>query len=246
MDRVGLHALDKTNGKPLHTQIEEMICRQLETKEWAPGSAIPSENELSAIYKVSRTTVRNVITKLVQEGLLFRVPGKGTYVSEPKIVAHSLSYAGIREQLEQMGYEVSTKLISIGKEKMDRKLMKHFPGLTDPSVYVLRRLRYLKGEPLSIHVSYLPEAYCPGIDRFDLSGEQLCTILSREYGLNRARAVETLESVAATQGEAELLNIYPGQPLLLLRDQIMDAEGRTFEYSKVVFRGEKIKITMEL
>ena len=65
------------------------------------GDLIPSENELSKECGVSRMTVRNVITKLVQEGLLFRIPGKGTYVSEPKIIADTLSYAGIREQLER-------------------------------------------------------------------------------------------------------------------------------------------------
>ena len=167
-------------------------------------------------------------------------------MAEPKIVAHSLTYAGIREQLEQMGYEVSTRLISMGLETVDQKIMEHFPGLDDPHFYVVRRLRMLKGEPLSIHISYLPHAYCPGIDQYDLSGEQLCTVLSRVYGLNRAKAVETLESVAASSTEASLLNIFPGQPLLLLQDRILDASGRTFEYSKVVFRGEKIKITMEI
>lgn len=115
-----------------------------------------------------------------------------------------------------------------------------------PYFYVVRRLRILKGEPLSIHISYLPQSYCPGIDRYDLSSEQLCTVLSQAYGLNRAKAVETLESVAAKPAEASLLNIFPGQPLLLLQDQILDADGRTFEYSKVIFRGEKIKITMEI
>ena len=111
---------------------------------------------------------------------------------------------------------------------------------------MVRRLRILKGEPLSIHISYLPQSCCPGIDQHDLSSEQLCTVLSQAYGLNRAKTVETLESVAATPSEASLLNIFPGQPLLLLKDQILDAGGRTFEYSKVVFRGEKIKITMEI
>lgn len=246
MDCGTLFALDKTNAKPLHIQIEESILQKLESKEWAPGKLIPSENELSHIYGVSRTTVRNVITKLVQEGLLFRIPGKGTYVAEPKIVAHSLSYAGIREQLEQMGYEVTTQLISLDLETADQKILQYFPGLEAPYFYVVRRLRILKGEPLSIHISYLPQSYCPGIDRYDLSSEQLCTVLSQAYGLNRAKAVETLESVAAKPAEASLLNIFPGQPLLLLQDQILDADGRTFEYSKVIFRGEKIKITMEI
>lgn len=246
MDREKIHVLDKTSAKPLHAQIEEMIWDKLDSKEWAPGTMIPSENELSHMYSVSRTTVRNVITKLVQEDVLFRIPGKGTYVSEPKIVAHSLFYAGIREQLEQMGYEVSTRLISIGVETVDKKTWSRFRGLKNTRFYVIRRLRYVKGVPLSLHISYIPEELCPDLDRHDLVTEQLCTVLSREYGLNRAKTIETLESVAATPQEADLLNIFPRQPLLLLQDEILDPDGRTFEYSKVLFRGEKIKITMEV
>lgn len=246
MDQAAMPTIDKTSAKPLHIQIEESIFQKLGSGEWAPGKLIPSENELSCIYGVSRTTVRNVITKLVQEDLLFRIPGKGTYVAEPKIVAHSLTYAGIREQLEQMGYEVSTRLISVDLEPVDQKILKHFPELDDPLFYVVRRLRMLKGEPLSIHTSYLPHAYCPGIDQYDLTSEQLCVVLSRAYGLIRAKAEETLESVAASPTEASLLNIFSGQPLLLLQDRILDSHGRTFEYSKVVFRGEKIRITLEI
>ena len=97
--------LDKASAKPLYVQMEELFWGKLDSGEWSPGALIPSENELSHMYGISRTTVRNVITKLVQEEVLFRIPGKGTYVAEPKIVAQSLSYAGIREQLEKMGFE---------------------------------------------------------------------------------------------------------------------------------------------
>ena len=237
--------LDKSSAKPLYMQIEELIWEKLDSGEWGPGALIPSENELSHMYGISRTTVRNVITKLVQEEVLFRIPGKGTYVSEPKIEARSLSYAGIREQLEQMGYEVSTRLLSITRETLDKKNRAHFQGIKSPYFYVIRRLRYVKKSPLSVHTSYIPEELCPGLDKLDLVNEQLCTVLNREYGLVRARTMETLESVAANREEAELLNIAPGQPLLLLQDAILDDSGRTFEYAKVVFRGEKIKITLE-
>ena len=76
--------------------MEDLVRKNLASGSWPPGYMIPSENELSREFGISRMTVRSVITKLVQEGLLFRIPGKGTYVSEQKIVAKSLSYAGIR------------------------------------------------------------------------------------------------------------------------------------------------------
>ena len=206
--------------------MEELFWGKLDSGEWSPGALIPSENELSHMYGISRTTVRNVITKLVQEEVLFRIPGKGTYVAEPKIVAQSLSYAGIREQLEKMGYEVSTRVLSITKETLDKKTFSKFSGIKSPVFFVVREL-------------------CPDLGRHDIATEQMCTILSQDYGLHRAKTIETLESVPATAHEADLLNIAPGQPLLLLQDVIQNEDGLTFEYSKVAFRGEKIKITLE-
>ena len=237
--------LDKASAKPLYVQMEELFWGKLDSGEWSPGALIPSENELSHMYGISRTTVRNVITKLVQEEVLFRIPGKGTYVAEPKIVAQSLSYAGIREQLEKMGYEVSTRVLSITKETLDKKTFSKFSGIKSPVFFVVRRLRYLKKTPLSVHTSYIPAELCPDLGRHDIATEQMCTILSQDYGLHRAKTIETRESVPATAHEADLLNIAPGQPLLLLQDVIQNEDGLTFEYSKVAFRGEKIKITLE-
>ena len=237
--------LDRTSAKPLYAQMEELIRTNLETGLWAPGSAIASENELSREYGISRMTVRNVITKLVQEELLFRIPGKGTFVAEPKIVAKSLSYAGIREQLEQLGYEVSTKLLGVSRKKGTKEMCSRFDLAPGSFFYVVRRLRNVKGKPFSIHTSYIPVTLCPGLDKLDLVSEQLCKILSQEYNLNRSRTQETLESIAATKEEAALLNIDEGHPLVLLRDNIMDENNRTFEYASVVFRGEKIKLRLE-
>ena len=64
-----------------------------------------SESELMNKYDLSRITVRNACNHLVKEGILYRVAGKGTFVSSPKIMTSSLAYMGFREQLERMGYE---------------------------------------------------------------------------------------------------------------------------------------------
>ena len=237
--------LNRESPKTLSAQLEEEVRGNLASGRWPAGSAIPSENELSRIYGISRMTARNVITKFVQEESLLRIPGKGTFVAEPKIEAKSLSYAGIREQLEQMGYEVTTQMLGITRKKGTPRLCERFGLPQDSRFYVLRRLRFIKGEPLSIHTSYIPVAYCPHLEKQELSGEQLCHVLSRSYGLNRSHTRETLESVAARRDEAKLLDIPEGHPLLLLHDTIRDESGRTFEYASVLFRGEKIKLTLD-
>lgn len=237
--------LDRNSSIPLHIQMEDLVRKNLSVGNWPPGYMIPSENELSREYGISRMTVRSVITKLVQEGLLFRIPGKGTYVSEQKIIAKSLSYAGIREQLEQMGYEVSTKLLSATREPGSEKLCRIFGLPADTQFLKLLRLRFIKGVPLSIHTSYIPSQLCPGLENLDLVNIQLCHLLSSEYNLTRTRTQETLESVAASPEEASLLHIREGHPLLLLEDTIFGENGKPYEYAKVIFRGDRITITLE-
>ncbi len=237
--------LDRGSAKPLHMQMEELIREHVETGVWVPGSLIPSENELSHQYGISRMTVRSVVTRLVQEGMLFRIPGKGTFVAEQKIEAKSLSYEGIREQLERLGYEVTTKLLSVQKNRGNKDVRSKLKLEDNAQVYVVRRLRAVKDMPLSLHTSYIPVILAPQLEKLNLVDEQLCSILSRSYGLNRERIFEELESVAATEEEATLLNIQPGHPLLLLQDTIVDPNGVPFEYAKVVFRGDKIKLKLE-
>lgn len=237
--------LDKMSAKPLHTQLEEIFRQKLESGEWSPGSLIPSENEISRDYGISRMTARGVTTKFVQEGLLFRIPGKGTFVCERKIEARSLSYEGIRAQLEQMGYEVSTILLDACVEQTEEAICQKLKLSLESSVYVIKRLRCVREVPFSLHTSYIPVALAPDLIKLDLVNDQLCSILNLNYGLSRAHVYEELESVAATKDEAKLLEVPVKHPLLLLQDTIADQEGIPFEYAKVVFRGDKVKLKLE-
>ncbi len=237
--------LERSNPKPLYQQLTEIIREKIHIGEWKAGNPIPSENELSKMYGLSRMTVRSVITQFVSEGLLYRVPGKGTFVAEPKITAKSLSYAGIREQLEQMGYAISTRILSAEIIDATGTVAENLALERGGPVYMIKRLRYIDKDPLSLHVSYVPVAMCKDFDSGKLENEQLCVILKNDYGLSRGKVVETLESCMATTTEAKLLEIKAGHPLLLLEDIIYSGDGVPFEYSKVLFRGDKIKIKME-
>lgn len=241
----GIFMLDRTSSIPLHKQIEDLIRSNIYKSTWKPGQMIPSENELCQTYGISRMTVRNVITKLVQEEVLTRTAGKGTFVSDQKIVAQSLSYSGIREQLEQMGYEVQTKLLSINKQTVSTNIFEEFNCDPNMEFFVIQRLRFFQGIPFSLHTSYVPAYLCNGLEKEDLEKEQLCNLLDNVYGLKRSKTIETLESVAAQTSEAEYLEIKKGHPLLLLNDYIFDFDNHLFEYTKVLFRGEKIKLRFE-
>ena len=237
--------LDKHCPQPLHVQFESIVRHKIENEEWPPNSIIPSENELSKIFGISRMTVRGVLNRIVAAGMLKRVPGKGTFVSEGKIEGRPLFYMGIREQLEQMGFQTTTRLIAIDTIQATVRLGKLLELKKNEPVYKVSRVRHVKGVPLSLHVSCLPKALTPDLEAKDLLGTQLCDILERDYGHPILRQVELLESVLSSAEEAEILEVADGFPLLQLENFFYTNDNVPVEYSRVVFRGDKIRIRME-
>lgn len=154
---------------------------QLDNEEWPIHSCIPSENELSRKYGIRPDDpVRAVLTRLVDAGLLYRVPGKGTFVAEPKIVSRPLSQMGITQQLEQMGVRMtSTKVINIGIISCPSKMAKRLKIEPGSDVTTIKRLRFVKEEPLSIHTSYIPLNVCSDLEMQDFEHNQLCDIMEQ-------------------------------------------------------------------
>lgn len=77
--------IKKDSHIPIYYQIETEIKKLAETKDLKPGDLIPSEREFAEKYEVSRMTVRQAVNNLVNEGILVRRWGKGTFIAEPKI-----------------------------------------------------------------------------------------------------------------------------------------------------------------
>lgn len=239
-------ALERESAVPLYLQLEEILIEKIKSGEWSPSHRIPSENELNRIFGLSRMTVRGVLTKLVNEGLLIRVPGKGTYVApSAKISAVSPAYRGVREQLEALGYATSTELVSSDVTGPSTDVQKQLGISASDLVFEIVRLRSVNGSPISLHQSYIPEALAPGLSKYDLVNEQLCVVLEKHYGLRMKRVSEHLEAVSLDADDAKSLGIRRGDPALLLQDTIFNESGRPFEYSQIIFRGDKLRLRLD-
>ena len=237
--------LQRDSAVPLYAQLEEILRAKISGGEWQTNQRIPSENELNKIYGVSRMTARGVLTKLVNDGLLFRVPGKGTFVASVKISTVSPAYRGVREQLEAMGYETSTELLGIGREAPSVKVREKLRLDAGQDVYAIHRVRSVQGKPISLHHSYVPAHLAPDLDRHDTVNEQLCVVLETNFSLAMKYVEENLEAVSVTTEESRLLQMRKGQPVLVLEDLISDVRGTPFEYSSIVFRGDKISLRFD-
>jgi GntR family transcriptional regulator len=238
--------LNRDKPIPLYHQLEVILKDNIESGVWGEHERIPSESELGKQYGVSRITIRSVLNKLVNEGFLYRIQGKGTFIAEQKIITTDVSYVGIREQLEKQGFNTSTKVIDIKLVPLKKKTREKLQlNETETEVMFIERVRFVNDAPFSLHRSYLPKWIGLSIDESKLEAEQLCEILYKDYNLNRSKVVETLESTVGDSYEAELLGINANQPLLLLEDVIYNSNGIPYEYSKVLFRGDKMKMRFE-
>jgi GntR family transcriptional regulator len=237
--------LDRSSAIPLYTQLEQIFRTEIASGNWAVRERIPSENQLTARYGVARMTVRNVLTKLVEDGALFRVAGKGTFVTARKISAASPAYMGIREQLERLGFTITTELVRSEIEEPSQEVREALDLADSELVFAIERVRSADGEPISRHESWVPASLAPGLDQYDVVNEQLCVVLDREFRLPMRHIDEQLETVGATQHVAHILGIRVGEPVLRLRDRISDSLERPFEYSRITFRGDRMQLRFQ-
>lgn len=241
-----LEPLDRYSSKPLYLQLDEILRSSIAEGIWKPDEMIPSESELSQKYNISRMTVRSVISQLTHEGMLYRVQGKGTFITQPKIDAVTPAYQGIREQLEQQGYDTIMNLLKIEKTVCNGYVAEKLRIKTGDPVMVIQILRYVQSIPFSLHTSYVPEHFMPDLIEKVTNVDQYQDYLTEKYKeLNTKCFKETLEAITTTRDVADLIKVKYGYPLLKLEGICVTGNLEYFEYSEVLFRGDKIKLSFK-
>lgn len=234
--------LDRSGSTPLYVQLTDLLREQIARGDWGPGQKIPSENGLNQMYGISRVTARQVLTQLVHEQLLVRVPGKGTFVAAPATGASSPAYPGVRQQLERTGEGITTEVLPGEVGPADRPVADRLGIGSDELVHRLRWVRLVQGEPVGVHDSFVPVRLAPELTTADLVHRQLCVVLLDRYQLRMSRVEESVESTLPTPEDARLLRVRRSTPVLRLHQGIWDGAGRPFEYSRIVVRGDRIRL----
>jgi GntR family transcriptional regulator len=144
-----------------------------------------------------------------------------------------------------MGFSTSTQLLSLERTTPRAPVRERLRLGAADSVYAISRLRLIDGEPISLHRSYVPAQRAPRLDELDVINEQLCVVLEQNFQLAMSVVEEHLEAVAVDLGDARLLGLRRGDPVLRLTDVIQDRTGHPFEYSEIVFRGDRLQLRFD-
>jgi len=237
-------ALDRNSFKPIYYQLSDNL-RAIIDGGLSPGDQIPSENELIAQYSVSRNTVRLAIDTLIRDGLVYRVKGKGTFVAPERMRYGLLRLASFSEEMRRRGLQPGSRLLNLTQTPPPVKIASRLQLSPGAPTFVIERLRLANGEPLALHTTYVPEALCPRLAEENLTTGSLYQILEDTYGLRIGYAEQVLKPTVATEYEAGMLEVVPGSPLQLVEVTSFLESGAPFEYSKLLYRGDRYEFPIK-
>lgn len=227
---------------PKHVQLREIL--RIATRDPAAAhTLIGSERELMARHDVSRATVREAIGQLVNEGLLYRVHGKGTFVA-PERVESQLHLASFTEDMRRRGLEPTTKVLNVDLDVPPAREAALLGLDGGARAWRLERLRIAGGTAMALELGWYPEPLLPGLDEHDLT-QSLYTVFSEVYGLAVDSAQQTVWAESADDRRIRLMGLPAGIPLLVFR-RTSSAGQLAVEHTVSWYRGDRYQVNMSL
>ncbi len=232
--------LDKSVPIPLYFQLKELILSEIKEGRYKIGSMIPTENELSHIFQISRTTVRQAITELVQEGWLYRVKSKGTFVAKPKIEQSFIQALGsFNDQIAQLGRTPHTELLDFEVLEAPEYVAHELNLQPKDKVIYIHRQRFADDEPIVMVKTYLPYEKCRFVLDHDLSRESLYPVLASHDDTQIYKIRRLIEAVDAQDYDIKHLNIRRGQAIQQFISVGYNMYDVPIEYSLARYRGDR-------
>lgn len=224
--------------------VKKALVEKIDNDEFAVGGMIPSERDLMSMFDVSRITVRKAVEELEQEGYLYKVQGKGTYVKRDQGNQDLISITSCTQDVRRLGMTPTRKVLVNMEMKADKKRRRRLELTEGDSVFCLSRIYYADGEPINYTTAYLPSKFVPGIEKHDFAEESLYDVLEKEYQISILRAERTIEAIIAHGEVSDYLDVMEGVPLLLFECVTYGSvNGREYpiETFKCYYRSDKFK-----
>jgi GntR family transcriptional regulator, N-acetylglucosamine utilization regulator len=221
------------------TKYEELCdgLRQEIRSKLRPGDSLDSERTLVERFGVSRVTVRRSLDQLDAEGLIVRVHGSGTYVSDSQLIGKTLRLTSFTDDMRERGLEASSVVLTSDVIQADTALATLLRLEPDADVLRLRRLRLANKSPMALEDAVVPLGLFPGIEQRDLT-TSLYALFS-DYGYQVDRARQQITSVALTKEEATLLDSTRAAPALRVDRVSMDRLGQPLEKVASIYRSDR-------
>ena len=218
-------------SKPVYVKIKELISQQIENGTLVPGDKLPSERVLAQEHGLSRMTVRQAITDLVNSGALYREQGRGTFVSARKMQQRNIS--SFTETVRMRGFTPYTRVLEfqtlVPPPQIAAKLM------SDNEVYRALRIRLADDTPVAVEEVFIPTHICPGLEQGDLSNS-LYSLMTDHFYHKIGSADCSVSALLPGARFQEYLAVARQTPLLKVNSLYFSISGATLYYERAIYR----------
>lgn len=238
------HSQDPT---PVYFKLQMEIKRKIEDGQWAPQENIPTEKQLSELYKLSPGTVKKALLNLVNEGYLYRVQGKGTFVAGTTLRRGSIRYYRLQKDFRDDQIDLRVKLVQLKNIKAVPKYNSHLQISADENLYQLKRLFLYEDKPVIYAVSYIPANMFPDLEkhRDDFTGTMtFYELLEKEYGITTVSNKKMISTQTVDKKKAALLDIEPGKHLLFVEMLSFTYKSSPYEYRETFCLTDEHKLVV--
>jgi GntR family transcriptional regulator len=234
--------LEGVSGTPKHVQVRESLRRYV-VEHGEPGAGVPSERQLGEYYGVARMTVRQAVDALVEEEVLERVVGLGTFVARRK-VGLQMKMTSYTEEMIRRGMVPDARVLSFEQQGASPLVARELQVEIASPVIRFRRQLLADGEPMSVDENFIPAHRVRGI-LDEPPPTSLYRVLSEKYGLVMEWGEDTIEATAASPSIARLLEVDLNAPLLKIQRHAYVARAMV-DYSVSYYRADRYKLWVPL
>ncbi|MFA9376353.1 MAG: GntR family transcriptional regulator [Lachnotalea sp.] len=235
-------------GIPIYMRIQDFIKLKIESGEWEEGAAIPTEAEFSKLFGCSRITVTNALRELVTDGLIYRVQGKGTYVSKHNKVVDlfgKVDLAHTSLSIEAMSISGEHKYVNNSVEEPTLEVANLLNINKEQKVISYERIKFVDDKPFAVEKVYIPELLCSSIlDRYseqDLGSQPISKIMNA-CGITIGKSYISSKPIICDDKVGELLSVLAGTPILEFCIEIHDLQEKPVAVEFVFTKGELEKV----
>ncbi|MBA2175040.1 GntR family transcriptional regulator [Halobacillus locisalis] len=230
-------------GSPLYRRIAQQIKKEIESGQWKQGDSIPAELHLSEKYEASRVTVRQAIKVLVEEGLLEKIQGSGTYVKEQKIEHNIFELISFTEEMRSLSKEPVNRVLDFQLIHPPDHVQRKLKLSDNEKVFYVRRQRLVDEVPYVLEDTYLPVNLFPNLSYQIMTGSKY-DYIEKEVGKKIKDSFQEVIPVLPSEDIAEALTVNVDTPILKIQSYSVFEDGTVFEYSENHFKSDEYKFTL--
>lgn len=230
--------------EPQYIRVQNALRLLIAKGVYQAGDRLPSENELSAEFGITRMTVRNALSALEKDGLIYKKKGIGSIVHSKRKSIELLSIKGFTEVMKTESLKAQTKIIK--KPSLSTWGKDFFFELSkteiDAGCIQMERLRKIDKEPVVLETTFVPNINLPKFCTKPFVNGSLFDTLHISYGIEILNVVQNFRAIKAQGNQAKLLGISKGNPLLHIIRKLSTNRENFNIYSSVYFNSENHSI----